>query len=207
MIPFIKVLLCKLTALQCWIVCQVTGYHRPSATHIFRHAPEHRATCSYAFKSSLIPSLLSTSQNDLAYPVLPQTESTRASLVPPKLVLIQSRLCNVFWYLSIIFKTPNTEHFQPFKNYPESQFSIKINLELFTQIHLLFMEPFSRKAAPFFQALPLHWPKGYQSSNFALPLIAGSSIPPSTPLLLTRKIRMYVCAYILALLLTLSKSH
>lgn len=80
----------------------------------------------------------------------------------PKSVFIQSRLCNVFWDLSIIFKTPNTKHFQPFKNYPESQFSIKISLELFTQIHLLFVEPFSLEAAPFFQALPLHWPKGYK---------------------------------------------
>lgn len=74
MMPSIKVLFHKLTALQCWIVCQVTGYQCPSVTHVHRHAQEHRATCGYPFKSSLIPSLLSASQNDLAYPVFPQTE-------------------------------------------------------------------------------------------------------------------------------------
>lgn len=54
----------------------------PSFCHTRTQArTEHRATCGCAFKSSLIPSLLSTCQNDLAHPVFPQTESTRASLV------------------------------------------------------------------------------------------------------------------------------
>lgn len=90
LIPFRNMLFHKFLALQPIIVNHIPRSRCPFVLHTHKHTDEHAAAWGYAFKSSLIPTLLSTSKDDLIYPFWIQTGSFRAFLIPPKLVFMQN---------------------------------------------------------------------------------------------------------------------
>lgn len=82
LIPFRNTLFHKFPALQPIIVNHIQRSSCPSVLHTHKHTDEHAAARGYAFKSSLIPTLLSTSKDDLIYPFWIQTDHLGLFLSP-----------------------------------------------------------------------------------------------------------------------------